>query len=257
MKIKPVESIQAPNYPDKYSSESKLAVQAATPKRWLKVPLAISLSAAVALGLSGCELFGYTTAGEPMPCPSYPMGAETGEVISVNNLFIPLFEFGEGTGSIGCDSVASPSFMSEEEAFAILASAFGEAGLALIQNADTLTNINLPIVDSHDWENRIKGTTNGDLDVHEVSGVPVKFVSTSDIKEWAGETLYYSSVESYPIKSAAQELADKNAYLAVFYDPVTFNSNNHRYTNRSESEELLREQANAFIEWLKTEGLIS
>lgn len=286
MKIKPVESIQTPNYPDKYSVESKLAVRAATPRRWLKAPLALSLSAAVALGLSGCEEFVIVgkspvpvNTDSPVNTDNYEEYVIMGDMpipTNLNGFFIPLFEFGEGTGSIGCVAVAAPTFMSEEEAFVILASSFEEAGLELARNIDTLE------------------TAFGYSLVHGVLGesslpVYVKFVSQKDVQNWDLETHDdYDAFTCFRMKEAAQKLVKESTNLAVFYDPVTYINENEamaiwkkyeeirelgldeletqwrcneiyeaaRNKALEESAELLRQQVNAFIEWLKAEGLI-
>ena len=62
MIIKPVENTPVPGYPDKYAEETRKALAAARPQRWLAAPVAAGLAATVALGLSGCE---QTDAGGP------------------------------------------------------------------------------------------------------------------------------------------------------------------------------------------------
>ena len=90
-----------------------------------------------------------------------------------------------------------------------------------------------------------------------------------------------STVSSYQIKETAQTLTHSNPGLVVFYDPVALpdikslmeleqgeNESDQdywdrRYTAYSEatnkaridSEQLLREQVDAFIAWLQTEGI--
>jgi hypothetical protein len=272
MKIKPVESITPPNYPDKYSAEHKQALTRALPKRWLKAPLALSLSAAVALGLSGCEAPPFAIMGMT-PIPTDERGTDS--ATSDERMFIPLFEFGNGTGSIGCVSVNAQHFMSEEEAFAILTATFEEAGLELVRNGTMLSNATIPVVDTFDWENMNRGTTQGYLQVNEVAGISVKFVAYSDLRDWqwqpqeGEEVPPRVSANSYDTKSAARTLAENNAELVVFYDPLYrgtlpgFNSENWREEIqntreewREKSEQLLQQQANAFVQWLQQEGLI-
>jgi len=133
MTIKPVKTMPAPGYPDKYAEESKRALAAATPRRWIAAPLAAGLAATVALGLSGCEratlgeptqtpveseTIDHTTLGEPvmLPVPE-PGTAATTEYLTMGtipaptaprtnpapaNVVVPLFEYGSGSGSIGC-----------------------------------------------------------------------------------------------------------------------------------------------------------
>ena len=68
MTIQPVKTTPAPGYPDKYTEESRQALAAAQPQRWIAAPLAAGLAATVALGLSGCGGT-YVTGGEPGTMP--------------------------------------------------------------------------------------------------------------------------------------------------------------------------------------------
>ena len=287
MKIKPVETVSVPGYPDKYAEETKIALAAAHPRRWQSAPLVVGvLSATVALGLGGCE---YATAGVPAPMP---MPFEAGTNDSNNSkfvqIFVPLFEYGEGTGAIGCVSIAAPNFMSEEEAFAILSSALADAGLTLNRNADTLQSAFIPVTDLYSFRNEGKTeakTKRGNLTTDILSGLneslPVKFVSTNDLNNWQGKSGMMSTVSSYQIKETAQTLTNNNPGLVVFYDPVAMpdtksllaleqdenessqDYRDRRYTAyaeaeskaRIESKQLLREQVDAFIAWLQTEGI--
>jgi len=274
LKIQPVESAPKPQYPDKYSPESKQALAEARPRRWAKAPLALSLSAALALGLGGCRE--YTTDGVP-PIPAYPQGQITGEngntdyilfgepaPMPVYDLFIPLFEFGEGTGSIGCDAVNSPSFMSEEEAFAILISEFERVGLSLERGTYPLSGMNIPVTELYSRDSSSSEIQTGELTADSLTGdywnLPVMFISRSDVENWENPG-NYSSVSSYNIKGTAQTLAENNPGLVVFYDPITFIDNDNvdkmRYTTPKEAEELLRQQAGAFVEWLVSRGMCS
>jgi len=260
LKIQPVESAPKPQYPDKYSPETKQALASARPRRWAKAPLALSLSAAVALGFGGCRE--YITDGV-MPIPAYPQGQLTGEngntdyvtfgepaPMPVYDLFIPLFEFGEGTGSIGCVAVTAPSFMSVEEAFAILISEFERAGLTLERGALTLSGMNVPVTSS--FYGAEINITSGDLKTDSLTGdywnLPVMFVSREQLHKWGGDTSWGNYIVAhYDTKGTAQVLAENNPGLVVFYDPVTM----------EESEELLRQQAGAFIDWLVSRGMCS
>jgi len=361
MKIKPIESIAMPNYPDKYSDESRQAAINAIPLRWKTAPLALSLSAAVAIGLTGCAekedpekknhtpTATITTTATPKvttaattpkvadatvtSAPETSTTPKTAKVTDVtvtsatpkttattatttpntsgttstsrptttttprvtttttprttaeprdvappeDGTFIPLFEFGSGTGSIGCVAIAAPAFFSEEEAYAILASALKEHGLELAKNAGTLKNINLPVTYEigYSWDpytviQTPPTTKTGDLQVHAVNEISVKFVSSADARNWevpfTGTRMTGSFVN---VKEPAQILAESNPMLAVFYDPISYVNFNHNAEDWSterervrkaaieQSGELLRQQVGAFIEWLQQEGLLS
>jgi hypothetical protein len=292
MHIKPVEKIPMPGYPDKYAKEAMQALAQSHPRRWLHKPLLAGvLSATVALGLSGCDEIGvrgpFATAGvPPIPQEDYITMGDPTPISVLSSSFVPLFEYGEGTGAIGCVSIAAPLFFSEEEAFAILKAAFAEAGLTLNQDTYTQRAI-LPVTELFPNQGNTKcATTVGELTpdgLLEVDyGLPLEFVSAGDVVEWEGETEMHASVEVYQIKEAAQTLATNNPGLVVFYDPVTMQDmeklwelgqeegeSDEDYWARweaarakaeqvakTESEQLLRQQAQAFIAWLHTEGVI-
>lgn len=296
MKIKPVEVAEAPKYPDKYNEEVRRVLLSVKPNRWRGTSLAaIGLSAAVVLSLSGCSL-GYTTDGVPVQSPTAPVvmpgGIDQyvtmGETVPFSTMpygsMIPLFEYGEGTGAIGCVSIAAPVFMSEEEAFAILSAAFAEAGLTLSKEAETRENTNLPVTNIYEIgeeESRYE-TVQKDIvpDGILAYDLPLLFVSTKDVENWHKDTGMASSVSSYNVKKAAQTLAENNPNLVVFYDPIARldydklwaleredgESDEAYYARRSaveqeeanavraESERLLRLQAEAFVKWFQDGG---
>jgi len=298
MKIHPVEHSVAPNYPDKYAEETRRVLAATAPRRWIAAPLAAGLAATVAIGLSGC---GERAVMGDMPMPTevtigdgIPYSTEYFAAIAVANV-IPLFEFGEGTGVIGCEVVNAPVFFSEEEAFAILAVAFAEAGLELNTNAK-LQKATLPVTHIYDGnDGRPKDspkTTQGDLLPDGlVNGMAVEFVSMSDVEAWEyKDNESYSSVGGFSTIGAAKTLAENNPGLIVFYDPVNWVNYNDlprlemeegedyeaygkRYEKdeafhsryeaarekaygeaRVNSEQQLRQQVQAFLAWMNTEG---
>ena len=304
MKVQPVEHAPAPGYPDKYAEESRQALAAARPRRWIAAPVAAGLAATVAFGLSGCgdteylvdgtmpaptemTAVDYATLGEPAAMPVQSQTEAPGGYVAMGETVaagtrIPLFEFGEGTGSIGCVSVAAPVFLSEEEAFAILSAAFGEAGLELRPDAETLKRAALPAAKIYAGvtEEKLK-TKRGDLAADgTLAGLPVEFVSVEDVEAWQADTGWRSSVTVYPVRQSARLLAEKNPGLVVFYDPIgsadyeelwgmqrKSGESDEAYSARhdavraklqdearAESERLLREQAAAFLQWLSTEG---
>ena len=310
MEIKPMETAPKPGYPDKYAAEARLALAQAHPNRWLRRPLIVGvLSATVALGLSGCDdsliggppaVLGMMTALPPIETGAD--GTNLGDdfitmgdfpIPVLSGSYIPVFEYGEGTGSIGCMAIAAPVFMSEEEAFAILAAALAEAGLTLNKAATTLDMATLPVTDLYGDKNIDTSavmpgalTIDGLLDVEQ--GLPVKFVSKDDIEAWQykhapGETPMMSSVSSYKVQNAARTLADNNPSLVVFYDPLTMvyydqlwdkvlkaeGESEEEYWARweaardeaeqaakAESGQYLRGQAQALVDWLRAQGVL-
>ena len=301
MKIKPVESIQTPSYPDKYNEDIRHVLRTARPCRWNGKPLAVGvLSAAIVLSMSGCKPE-YTTGGAPIQTPTDPIhetrpanhnvAGEVRESTAViqtlpYNSMIPLFEYGDGTGAIGCVSIAAPVFMSEEEAYAIIATAFDEAGVLINRDTGPLENFKLPVTSISavgDTKNRydtIAGNLipDGMITEHDL---PVAFVSTVDVSDWEtkDDSGLWVSVSTYDVKKTAQTLAENNPSLVVFYDPVATpdyqkisaierrdeESDDAYYERwfavieeeseaaRAESERLLRLQVDAFLEWFGKE----
>ena len=305
MTIKPVDSVPVPGYPDKYAKETQRMLTTARPRRWTGAPLAVGiLAAAVALGISGCGEKPDTTGGAgqtqaPFSTPvmtdgflGNPEEITLGGPFSIPfDSFIPLFEYGEGTGSIGCVSTAAPVFMSEEEAYAILSAAFAEAGLEISWTPSTLEEATIPVTNLFPMTGDASVTTKfGDLNADGLletsSGLtislPIEFVSSKDFDNWHKNTGIWVSVSDYNLLEAARALAENNPGLIVFYDPVAEHNIRRRlslmqedvegdevYRDRSEpvyeeeakaaytrSELLLREQANALIKWLRGEGVI-
>jgi len=333
MKVRPVESTPAPGYPDKYADETRKALAAARPQRWLAAPVAAGLAATVALGLSGCGKEEFVTAGDPTQIPTevtlvsgipysteyyteYIIDGETttapttipitstttgaskstqpktdvldpdfvtlgipmsvpvtmGQEIALPKGVVPLFEYGEGIGSFGCVSVAAPYFISEDEAFAILQAAFAEAGVTLEQGGQEIKRATLPVTDRFSFagEDKALKTTRGTLTPDGmVGGIPVEFVSVSDVNDWEKkQDGMWVSVEQFATKDAAAVLAGKNPGLVVFYDPVTIYDvwgEGERYgmgegwaksaeEAKAQSEQQLRLQVQAFVQWMNAEG---
>jgi hypothetical protein len=280
------------------------------------------LAATVALGLSGCvtqadfartgrnagaqgsaeypdaepsseespDILDYVTMGiVAEPTPAWTDGVSEffdsiikRDVTSSLTAVIPLFEYGEGTGAIGCVSITAPVFLSEEEAFAIIYAAFAEAGLELSKGGETLKGVSLPLTNMFDWDStddRYK-TKRGEMAPDGMLGeydLPVVFVSTGDVEDWHENTGVGASVSEYMIKKTALTLVENNPCLAVFYDPVAGSVNYDKMWElekedgesdedfyarwdamaqeaasdaRAESERLLRMQVDAFIDWL-------
>ncbi|MCL2628218.1 MAG: hypothetical protein FWD44_05945 [Oscillospiraceae bacterium] len=318
MKIAPVEKIEAPKYPDKYSNQMRNVLSSAKPNRWLGTSLIGALSATIALGLSGCkgdlenqvpedpQQTNKTPAVTPyvippehvilgdMPIPLPPdyitMGDPATFQIPHDSVSIPFFEYGKGTGSIGCVALTAPVFMSEEEAFVIISAAFSEAGIPFNYFGELIIDLSIPVtninvsrgVNAKEPETMVGGNmiATGFLSSF---NIPVKFVTSDDVRKWHRDIGGgpYVSFSDYNIVNAAQRLAENNPGLLVFYDPVagTFNrgkvseikknsnESEDEYNTRKEakrqelyeealakSEQYLREQVAAFIEWL-SEGI--
>ena len=237
-------------------------------------PSTTSKAAASTTAPSESELF--ITLGIPTQVP-----ATLARNISIPaGRVVPLFDYGVGTGVLGCEVVAAPVFLSEEEAFAILRASFAEAGLALDANGKSRSAV-LPVTDRF-GDTTTAGTQKGTLTPDgAVNGIPVEFISLDDVHAWEkpqGDA--WVSVEGYSMRGAADVLAAQNPGLVVFYDPAAVADTgalwsmeqkpgeseeaysarrsaayeNARKNAQAESENLLRQQVRAFVEWVGTEG---
>jgi len=305
VKIKPVENTSEPQYPDKYGEEIRQVLKAAKPYRWLNTPIVGVMSAALAISMSGCGVDsdgsgGFRFLGIPFSSNKTqdykdtvllgnvftPPPNESEMLISLDML-IPLFEYGEGTGVIGCVAIAAPVFLSEEEALAVVLAAINEADMSLFWGAAELRNARLPVTNLYETgvvegnNKTISGNLTPDRAIWRNSLlIPMFFVSKSDIEAWHEDQGYMASVSVYDIKRAAQTLADNNPGLVVFYDPISlvdyselweitkmdgesdkdyearWSAKMHELTQaaRAESESLLRQQVEAFVKWYREVG---
>src|SRR5690606_34641768 len=67
----------------------------------------------------------------------------SGELPSGETVVAPIFEHGEGRGSIGCSAVVPPAFLSEEEGMQILGEELAKHGIAL-KPGRTLEEVRVP-----------------------------------------------------------------------------------------------------------------
>jgi len=294
MKIKPVTVEVIPNYPDKYNDNIKHMLITKKPNRWVSTPLVGLLSAAVSFSLVGCSNKNNNsheteTPGIEITTPFIKpvehilYGDVPGPYQHIfQGTYIPIFEFGDGTGGIGCMAITAPVFMSEEEAFEVISAAFAEAGLYFYEPTGYRVEVNLPVTnidgDEIDPNKTVQGNLmpDGWLATHDLT---IKFVSRFDVADWH-EDIDDSpkiSFSSFNIKQAAQTLAENNTAMVVFYDPVAGiidyditrgieqeeNESDEDFYARisaimeeehrkalAESELLLRQQVDAFIAWL-------
>jgi hypothetical protein len=203
----------------------------------------------------------------------------------------PLFEHGDGRGATGCIVTAPPVFLSEEEALEVIREELTGMGLIITDENLKIESVCVP---QRIWDLKANWLT-GDWDittsVNQHSSIPfhadlvdapgkvvVEFVSAWDLEDLIRSGSFWSSVETYDLKTAAGWLQDsvrKQGHgfrFGAFYDPLlpidwrllagddegTFESRLEasRSEITSESKRLLREQVRDFVEWLKGQGAI-
>ena len=179
----------------------------------------------------------------------------------------PLFVHGNGMGAFGCQMVAPPVFLSEDEALSVVNDVAKDYGLEFsAQVSIEFSDVLEPSVNLNDPENTLPSdayiTLRPDF-MDEAHGVAIEFVSVEDVKAWHKSGNAMSSVEQYDTRGAAAQLSDAldEAYsdtistAGVLYDPCEL-SETSETDSRTQSVEQLKKQAKDFFEWLKSQGVI-
>lgn len=254
MEIKPQKSYKTPAYPEKYMVLDNPDILSRLPQRWMgNATVGIALSSVIMLMLAGC---GQKTGGSGA-LETENSGKGTG--ISNANAVVqaaPIFEHGEGRGSFGCVSVAPPAFLSEAEAFEVIAEEAKREGIIFTKGGLTMDGVEMPLTslvyNSEDKEQAGLKTKKGslDLDGYDVNKkIAYEYISVDDIIEWQNNEGARSTVESYDAIGTAQRLKlgldgrSGDSTTAVFYDPMGFNKEVHdKYSKEfreiSENEKL-------------------
>ncbi|HBL85181.1 MAG: hypothetical protein A2Y17_01425 [Clostridiales bacterium GWF2_38_85] len=122
MKIKPVSYYKAPKYPDMQTASINPELLKKLPSRWQHNKAVIAaITALTAISLASCE----------STIRTYSETSDGSLVYIGPSAVAPIFEHGKGTGALGCEVVAPPAFMSEQEALAIIKNEARKAGIDL------------------------------------------------------------------------------------------------------------------------------
>ncbi len=295
MKLKPVRHYKDPFYPAKKIILDNPDILKTAPKRWAKnTSIQIALSSLLLMTLTACgpKYTSTVKTGNPENTVGTPINTgvsgtdnEIKPSGNENGYVSPIFEHGEGSGSFGCDSVAPPAFLSEEEAYQVISDEARKRGINLEKKNEILKNVMLPVTyifpqelifdpsnpEKTITESQSKTQKNGDLELDgydENKKIAFEFVSVSDFKGWTGDSNVWCSVESYNCLEASKILREgiidktDNKYIGVFYDPIAGISvdnlqNIDSTDKRTElSKELLRQQVDDFLEWLQSQNVI-
>ncbi len=287
--LSPLPNYKSPSYPTKEEIMQNPALLRKIPRRWAGNPLVLTaLGLVLSAGLTACgtasdsilpdsaspaaDALDATTppsSGNSIASAADSTGNSTeASANDVESLDIPIFAHGTGRGSYGCESVAPPVFLSEEEAMQVIEEECAAQGID-ISGQKTISGTfpatsTLPVAISDSDSDK---TYTGELTLDGYSedlGIGVEFVSTGDIKDWQADTGMAASVDEFDVKGTAQRLADCTDNVAVFYDPMAADyndftgSNEESYveTGKEQSLEELREQVRDFLQWLKAQGVI-
>jgi len=185
------------------------------------------------------------------PAPAYPTrrefletgtaaallaaGGGCGGTAGVHPLVAPIFEHGEGRGSMGCVVVSPPIFLSEEEALQVIKEELAKAGIQLGAGKE-LTEVTVKYVDpwqrrmmdGDSWFGESTAPASGKASLAAIDRekrVGVEFVTARDCDRFAGGN--FSTVSSYETKDLARQMATairdqgrENLRIGVFYDPL-------------------------------------
>ena len=283
LELKPLRRYRDPEYPTKEEADRSPELLHAIPIRWKHHPLLCSvLVFTVASGLCSCA----SKQKQPEPAsavePLIPPDGDEARTEQQNApetsdlpapLEIPVFAHGIGRGSYGCESVAPPVFLSEEEAAQVIREE------ALLQGVDfsgqKTIEAELPVTNLYGDEQFQNSSVRSTLELDgydEALGIGFEFVSQKDVVSWKQDGNMASSVENYEMKDASERLHADNT--AVFYDPGADwrafsynweNGNGEAYdayvqsfteNQKQAMKEQLREQVRDFLQWLQGQGII-
>jgi hypothetical protein len=206
---------------------------------------------------------------------------------SVSAIVAPLFEHGEGRGSIGCIAVSPPAFLSEEEALQIIREELCKAGLRLSQTDVPVAGVAVPVWGElpkvrTEWVTG-KTTYSGPSEYKPAWGMTrpfradlasddgtflIEFVSERDARDLDQG---FSTALRLDTKACAKRTGEafrdsaKAGMLGLMYDPAVLQDRSKvsiwklgraAQQAKAESKRLLRLQVLDFVNWLKAQGAI-
>lgn len=268
IKLTSVKSYRTPKYPVKENAAASPELLKAVPYRWAVNPImGAVLAFTIASGLCSCS----GNSDNPGNSANTPRSGN-GDVLSLQ---IPVFEHGSGLGSYGCESVAPPVFLSEEEAAQVIREE------ALLQGVDFSGSKSIegkfPSTNLYGDERYKNEFWEGALQLDgydEKLGVGFEFISGSDVSDWQKTGNIVSTVSDYDMKGTARRMADNIENTALFYDPAAdwsefefdWSGNSaaeyeeyiEQYTAEQKEKmlEQLRSQVRDFLSWLAGQGVI-
>jgi hypothetical protein len=214
-----------------------------------------------------------------------------GKDASASAVVAPIFAHGEGRGATGCIVVASPVFLSEEEALQVVREEFSRIGITLGEGLP-LPEVTVEYEDpdarwfrnwGDNWLGEPPATVSGSAELTAVDRqqrVGVTIVTSDDCRRFRGP--FMCSVSSYDTRGLAQSTADalrqqakRDLHIGVFYDPLEkwdFTTRSEPAPNDDESPDRgnrldqvrtgaaeksraqLRRQVQDFVAWLQQNG---
>jgi hypothetical protein len=262
MKITPVDNYKSPNIPTRDYVDDNPEILNNIPNRWMSDAVVLTALAGTVMLISAAR---NCTAQQYEPAPKVA----------------PIFNWGDGRGTYGCDIVVPPTFLSEEEAKEVITKEAASAGIIFNNKEKPFNRYGKPavqVIPSKNGDNYPRNTFLLDGS-DETRHINFEFVSLQDAGIWDPYMNRSSSVSVYSTKRTARYirsrlwLASEDGIYVTFYDPLApmqvpkqiEDQHGEQRTNtykeaaekaKAESKDLLRSQVKDFIKWLKSEGVI-
>ncbi|MBN2380130.1 hypothetical protein JXM67_10065 [candidate division WOR-3 bacterium] len=256
MEIKPIKTYGFPDYPTReFAVLNPELLRYNVPAVWKAKPLVAGTLAAFLLGGVTSKIVAQNTEEQ--------VQVSSGDKVKLQETtrdeapetsaarVAPVFVHGGGYGSIGCMAISPPVFLSEGEARLIIEDAMKKQKIAFDGN-DT-------IKDTFTYEFEYKGETRKVKVVldgyNEKFKIGYEFISREDCCKMGGSIPMVIPGNGYNIIGVADSLVEQlkkssgnRTNVGVFYDPVA--------DTKELSEELLRNQVQDFISWVKEHGIL-
>lgn len=286
LRARPVRRYASPAFPTKLEVLADATqLEKHLPPAWFsRADMASAVTVFLAANAAGCS-----------GAVGQDRAAGTGTASAKAAIVAPLFEHGEGRGSVGCSAVAPPVFLSEEEALQVISEELTHHGLDMSQRDVEMSSVSIKSVHyqrEYNWVSgriEIRSTEKRaplSVDLHDQNKrVAVEFVSRPDYFELGGRQSS-ASIQGYDLKQVSSDVArevrraGKGVYFGTMYDPMTCLSlpitrkikrgesvgspiedpqafwQKRQEAARAESRRMLRRQVRDFVDWLKGQGVI-
>ena len=255
MQAKAITQYNVPNYPQKQEVRNQPSLlRKDIRKRWQKLyDLGISGMLIASLSLSGCnDESSSSTATSQTNIEQNPDNSNsTAKAVNQNQviaLVAPIFEHGEGRGAVGCEVIAPPAFISEDEALVIIKEELSKHGIVFNKEKVLLKEVTITpgrdelfgnMNDEQRKEIQELLSEQKGIKIEIENGKPapleidlqdsekeinVEYICREEYNKLGGSRSA-STVQNYEIKSIAQQVRNKiqadakNGIYCVFYDP--------------------------------------
>ena len=249
MEPRKLKRYDAPKYPTRHEVTADPSILARRlPPAWRRDELLGAVAAFAAAANSACT----------------PAAAATPAAADGVAVVAPVSKHGEGFASSGCDVVAPPVFLSEEEALKVIKDEAAKRGLTLVKPVMPIAGVKLSLPEGKDQARKMKAfkpdlvEVEHHLAIEFVSGGDEYFYRTPDDPAKKSMAML---VENAAMQQAAEALsarvkatATEKVVFGAFYDPGGNKPDAKKA--RQESKAQLREQVVDFLDWLKAQGAL-